>query len=292
MDGVSEVIHCATGSREVIVEGTRRLAECAYKNGVNRFIYLSSIAVYGKATGIIEEGTPLAHMGDEYADAKIDAERICLEFGRNGLPVSILRPTIVYGPHGAFWTEEVIAKLAAGQWGTFGEVGQGKCNLLYVDDLVGAIVACLYDKRAVDQTFNVSGPEVVTWNEYFSRIQKDLGLPALREHTKHGSTVRALMMEPVRVVARYVRDHHMGRVKWIAERSRFLKRLIKDAEERIKGTPSLGEFALWSLDAIYSIERAKATIGFVPCVGIEEGLRLTHQWYRHQQSLGNGNGLD
>jgi nucleoside-diphosphate-sugar epimerase len=100
------------------------------------------------------------------------------------------------------------------------------------------------------------------------------------------------MMEPVRVVARYVRDHHMGGVKWIAERSRLLKSYIKSAEARIKGTPSLGEFALWSLDAIYSIERAKATIGFVPCVGIEEGLRLTHKWYRHQESLGNGNGLD
>ena len=290
MDGVSEVIHCAKGSREGIVEGTRRLAECAYKSGVSRFIYLSSIAVYGKATGTLEEGMPLAHTGDEYADAKIDAEGICQEFGRKGLPVSILRPTIVYGPHSGLWTEEVIAKLAAGQWGTFGEVGKGKCNLLYVDDLVGAIVACLYDKRAVGQTFNISGPEVVTWNEYFSRIQKDLELPPLREHTKHGSNVRALMMEPVRVVARYVRDHHMGKVKWIAERSRLLKRCIKSAEAGIKGTPSLGEFALWSTDAIYSIERVKATIGFVPRFSIDEGLQLTHQWYRHQESLGNGDG--
>src|SRR5262249_24134168 len=137
-------------------------------------------------------------------------------------------------------------------------------------------------------TFNINGPEVVTWNEYFFRIQKDLGLPPLREHTKHGANARALMMEPVRVVARYVRDYHMESVKWIAERSRFLKRLIERAEERIKGTPSLGEFALWSTDAIYSIERAKATIGFVPRFGIDEGLQLTHQWYRHQESFGNG----
>jgi len=117
-----------------------------------------------------------------------------------------------------------------------------------------------------------------------------LGLPPLREHTKHASKVRALMMEPVRIAARYVRDHHMGTVKWVAERSRFLKSCIKSAETRIKGTPSLGEFALWSLNATYSIERVRAAIGFTPRFGIDEGLRLTHQWYRHQESLGNGDG--
>lgn len=284
MEGVLVVIHCAKGSRDGIVEGTRKLAEAALRKGVKRFIFLSSIAVYGKASGSIDESMPLVHTGDEYADAKIDAEQVCHELERKGLPVVVLRPTIVYGPHSGLWTEEVIGKLASGQWGTFGEIGNGKCNLLYVDDLVRAIVACINDKRAIGQTFNISGPEVVTWNEYFRRIQKDLGLPELKEHTAKGSNIRALLMEPVRIAARYVRDHHMGLVKWVAERSRFLKKLIKSAESKIKGTPSLGEFALWNTDAVYEIGKVKAMIDFEPSITVDAGLRLTHQWVRHQDS--------
>lgn len=281
MDGVSVVIHCAKGSREGIIEGTRKLAECAHRHGVRRFVYLSSIAVYGKAGGAINEIEIPAHTGDEYGDAKIDAEQICREYQKKGLPIAILRPTIVYGPHSSLWTEEVITKLAAGQWGMFGDLGNGKCNLLYVDDLVRAILACMDDNRAIGQTFHISGPEVITWNEYFRRIQEDLGLQELREYGKHRSSFHAAIMEPVRVAARYVRDHHMGAVKWLAERSRFSKRLIKSAEERIKGTPSLGEFALWSTDAVYTVDKIKTVIGFVPIFDVEAGLRLTHQWVRH-----------
>lgn len=285
MEDVSVVIHCAKGSREGLVEGTRKVAECAYRNGVTRFIHLSSIAVYGKASGAINEIEVPEYTGDEYGDAKIDAERICRSLGEKGLPVTILRPTIVYGPHSSLWTEEVTTKLAAGQWGTFGEKGNGKCNLLYVDDLVRAILTCMYDKRAIGETFNINGPEIITWNEYFCRIQKDLGLPELREHNKHGSSARALIMEPIRIAARYVRDHHLAGVKWLAERSRLLKRLIKSAEVRIKGTPSLGEFALWSSDAVYKIDKIREVLGFVPIFNIEAGLRMTHQWIRHQESL-------
>lgn len=280
MEGVSIVVHCAKGTRESIVNGTRILAESAHRHGVERFIYLSSIAVYGKAAGTIREVDIPPYTGDDYGDSKIDGEKVCREFQQRGLPIVILRPTIVYGPHSNLWTEEVIAKLAAGQWGSFGENASGKCNLVYVDDLVRAILVCIKNPQAVGQVFHVNGPEIITWNEYFTRVQRDLGLPELKNYTKGASDLKAIALEPVRVMARYVRDHHMGLVKWLAECSPVLKRIIQRTETRIKGAPSRGEFALWSIDAVYSNEKLHASLGFVPKFDVARGLWLTHQWVR------------
>ena len=99
---VSWVVHCAAlmggwGAPEeylrVNVEGTRHVASWAASTGVTRFLYISSVSVYGMppVEGITEE-TPFLHIGLPYGDSKIAAETLVREFHSAGLPCTILRP--------------------------------------------------------------------------------------------------------------------------------------------------------------------------------------------------------
>jgi len=282
LENASAVVHCAQGSREVIERGTANLLAVALKRKVRRFIHLSSTAVYGDATGEIDETHPLRYTGHEYADAKINAEQSCYEFLDKGLPVVILRPPIVYGPHGTDWTINISRHLLAGRWRTLGTAGNGKCNLLFVDDLFRAVMVALEHPQAVGQAFNVNGPEAITWNEYFQRINRSLGLPDLRDANPRASDVRTRLMEPVRALGVYARAHHMDTVKTIAARFDLAKKLMKQTEKTIKATPSRAELSLYSRDVLYRAAKARNLLGFVPKFGVDEGLRITAQWLKHE----------
>ena len=85
--------------RRVNVEGTKCLAKAA-AGGVRRFVFLSSISVYGESTSerpLTETGAPSPK--NPYGISKRKAEQALAECAaRTGLEVVILRPPLVYGP--------------------------------------------------------------------------------------------------------------------------------------------------------------------------------------------------
>ncbi len=280
--GVSHVIHCAQGPGAVIVEGTRNLLAACLKAGIRSVVHLSSAAVYGDATGDVDEDHPLCRTDDEYANAKIDAEDACREASVQGLPLVILRPPIVYGPFSMSWTVDLATKLATGRWRTFGRMGEGTCNLLFVSDLCRAILAVLDNPRAHGQVFNINGPETLTWNEYFRRVNRGLDLPDLRECTARGASARARLIAPLRAMGRHVRDHHLDTAKRLAACFHPAKRLMKGAERVLRVTPTSSDLALYSRDVVYSAAKARRLLGFTPKFGVDEGLGLTSEWLRGQ----------
>ena len=111
--GAEIVYHCAAkvgdaGTHAQFIEtnagGTARVLEACHANAVRRLVYLSSIAVYGLAHPgeRIDENTPFdphPEARDAYAHSKILADQEALAFARGtGLPVTILREGLVYGP--------------------------------------------------------------------------------------------------------------------------------------------------------------------------------------------------
>jgi nucleoside-diphosphate-sugar epimerase len=282
LDGVSCVVHCAQGSRELIVEGTRNVMKAALKQGVARVVHFSSTVIYGNATGEVDEKHPFEYTGNEYADAKIDAEQVCAEFSERGLPIVILRPPLVYGPYSTDWTVRVTRQLVAGDWGPAEKVGNGKCNLVFVDDLFRMVMRALEQERAVGEAFNVNGPEIITWNDYFQRIRAGLELPEVQPMKTWKARLKVGLMAPVAAVGGYVRDHHMQLVKALAARFGLARRAMKLAERRIKGTPSPAELDFYSRDVVYTTAKAREVLGFVPHVTVDEGLKITNAWVRAQ----------
>src|SRR5262245_7696606 len=212
LEGVSAVVHCAVGDRGVTVEGTRNLLAAAERARVERVVFLSTVAVYGEGAGEFDERCDVRPTGNAYGDTKIEAERICLEFAARGLPVAILRPSLIYGPFSASWTIEWARRLVARPWLLSEEDCQGTCNLLYVDDLVGAVLAALSRPESAGEVFNVNGPDRPTWSQYFRALNAAMELPELVTARPMTSHLSARLMQPVRSAAKFAMRSEERRV--------------------------------------------------------------------------------
>jgi nucleoside-diphosphate-sugar epimerase len=281
LQGVTHLVHCAVGDYHVTVDGTRTLLAGAMAAGVERVIHISTADVYGLPDGLVEESHPLRHTGRPYGDSKIDAENVCQEFARRGLPVTILRPTLVHGPFSNSWTVEFAQRLQAPPWLTAEADAQGICNLLYVDDLVSAVKRSLDATVPPGEAFNVNGPERHTWSEYFHALNDAMGLPPLVAERVTRSRLTALAVQPVRRSAKILLKHFQPHIMAAYQRYDWAKVVMKRAEGIIRNTPSPAEFSMYGRRASYSTRKAEQMLGWRPQVSMAEGVRFAAAWLRH-----------
>lgn len=287
MAGVTAVVHCAyNGAREVIVEGTRNLLEAALRGGVSRFVYLSTAEVYGGAQGVIDETHPCGEAKSAYARAKLEAEGVCRAFGARGLPVTILRPSIVYGPFGGSWTVDLAKRLQSGRWGTFAAAEHGLCNLVYVGDLVTATRLALHHEGAVGEVFNVNGPDKLTWNAYFSAFNDALGLPPLASVSARRSRMDTALKDRVRAVSSALLARYGDPLMRLYMEVGAARRVMKWTKEALFTSPSGAELdGLYSRNAYYTAAKAQRVLGYTPQVELARGLRYSVLWLEHQGYL-------
>ncbi|MBB4266007.1 NAD-dependent epimerase/dehydratase family protein [Roseospira visakhapatnamensis] len=256
LDGCDAVVHCAVGDWTTTVGGARVLMEQARRAGVRRVVAISSIAVHGEAEGRLTEDAPLVTGRRDYAGAKAEAERVFIALGREaGAPaVTLLRPTIVYGPGSALWIDGMARRIRSGRWGTFGPLGEGTCHPVHVEDVAAAAAAALDAGRPHGEALFVNGPERLTWNAYFTRLAAHLGAPPLP--SLDPATVRRRMRAalPAKVLARLLPPLR----PWL--------RPILDA------APAASELRLFALKADYPTDRAEARLDWRPRVLLEDGL--------------------
>lgn len=281
MDGCSAVIHCAVGDRSVTVDGTEQVLATAHALGVAQVVHVSTIDVYGDANGPISEATPRQTTGRPYGDTKIEAEARCEAWRAQGLPVTILRPSIVYGPFSDGWTVHYAQRFQAGAWPLPASAAQGTCNLLYVDDLVSACRAALVSGAAANDTFNVNGADRPTWHAYFEALNAALGLPPLAQAAPTVARVKAAAMAPVKRAAKYLLANHQAAIMAVYQRSEFAKRLMRRAESTMKHAPNPAEFRLYGKVLDIDTHHITAQLGWRPTVRMADGIALSAAWLRH-----------
>lgn len=179
---VAAVVNCITGDADTIVSSARALFQsCAGMSPPPRIIHLSTMMVYGTATGTVDETTPLRGDWDAYSAAKTEVERMA-----GAYPAVVhLRPGIVYGPGNPIWTQGIAQWLCAGRLGDLGQAGLGYCNLVHVDDVVQAIMRALRLPGIEGEAFNLSLPAPPTWNDYFAQFAAALETPFVAvSHTR------------------------------------------------------------------------------------------------------------
>ncbi len=188
------VIHCAAAlplytEEEIFstdIEGTRLLMQEAKHQMVERFVHISSTAVYGIPDHHpLAEDDPLIGVGP-YGIAKIEAEKVCLEYRDQGMCVPIIRPKSFVGPErlGVFALFYDWAKDGK----NFPMIGNGhnRYQLLDVEDLCEAIYLCLIkDTEIVNDIFNVGATDFTTMREDYQEVldraghgKKIIGTPA------------------------------------------------------------------------------------------------------------------
>jgi nucleoside-diphosphate-sugar epimerase len=177
VDGVDAVVNCVAGSAWAIAEGAKVLAEACAGTGCTRIVHLSSMAVYGRREGSVQERSPLDGSLGWYARAKCEAERHLATFAEAGGTVAILRPGCVWGPGSELWVGRIGRCLRAKRLGDLGAEGDGWSNLVHVDDVCRAVSAALRMQLAARQvrTFNLAAPDSPRWNQYFVDLAIAIG---------------------------------------------------------------------------------------------------------------------
>lgn len=287
-EGASIVVHCAYGdNREAIVQGTQNMLQAALNRGVQRFVFLSTAEVYGnEAAGPIDESAPYRFTGSVYGDAKIEAEQICWRFQERGLPITIFRPSIIYGPFGASWTIHLAQCLLSGNWRIFEAYGEGICNLVYVDDLVSAIFRAIVRNEAVGEALNINGPDTLTWNEYFERFNTALGLPRLPVVGPISARSKAAIAGGVAAMVGILRNQFEDRLMDIYQRGGTASRLMKRVKTVLKTTPRSARLNdLFRRRAVYVDDKARRILGYEPQFDLDAGLPMCVQWLGHHGYL-------
>ena len=173
VSGTHVVVHCAaTGTTDLAeagrinVIGTEVLLEAAKAVGCERFVHLSSLAVYDLVgREAVDEDTPRVREGRPYAMTKAEADQRVLEAMARGLPAVILRPPAILGMHPtSTWGHTIPRAIAAGQFPLVGD-GSGPFFYLHVRNLAEAVLLCLETEAAVGQVFNLVDGQS-TWRDY------------------------------------------------------------------------------------------------------------------------------
>ena len=163
MADVDEVVNDPARTDHVNVHGTQVLLEAAREAGVKRFIYASTIWVYGDAADPepVDEDTPLGLPKHFYTATKIAGEMYTASYGElYGLEWTILRFGIPYGPRArpTAVVPAFTAKALAGQPLTIAGDGTQSRRFVYVEDLADGVVSAL-TPEAADRVYNLVGRE-------------------------------------------------------------------------------------------------------------------------------------
>jgi nucleoside-diphosphate-sugar epimerase len=267
----------------VIVDGTHNVVEAAYRAGVKRVIHVSTAEVYGPhVSGRIDETWPHTGSGNWYADAKIEAEKLVWEHSARGLPVTVFRPSIVYGPWSEQWTAALAQRLQSGQWNCYARYGEGSCNLVYIDDLITVALKSIYEEKAVGQAFNVGGPELPTWNDYFDRFNNAMGLRRLPVKSASRTKIKSMATETIRAASQAALARHGAALRRLSQRGGWPSATMKTLKRWLRANPSSRELEdLYNRKAIYTWSKAERLLGYRPTVDLDLGLRLSVDWLRY-----------
>jgi nucleoside-diphosphate-sugar epimerase len=244
------------------VDGTRTLLDaCTSTRGqsrLRRIVHCSTTGVLGvTGTTPAAEDAPFAPT-NPYEKTKLKGEQMALSAHKElGLPVSVVRPGLVYGP-GDLHLLGFFSSIKKGLPCLI-DGGRAMIHPIYIDDMTEATLLCATRPEAVGRAYNIAGERPVSFRELSSAIARSLGQPLSR--------VQSASM-PL----------------WLANAaSDVFARLPGFAGEKAPLTRSRVQFLTNS--RVYDIRRAKVELGFAPRVALEEGMKLTAQWYQKHAYL-------
>ena len=187
-DGVDYVIHSAAdtngteeGARLVTIQGTRNVLELCSEGQVQKLVYISSCSVYGvadyRAGQLIDENSSLERFPEQrgtYSWGKLEAERLVLSRMLKGeVPAVCLRPGTIYGCGGENYTPLIGTSIGKNVFTVFGN-GQFVLPLVYLDNLVDAILDAMNDEKSTGQVYTVVDSQQVDKREYMATLMRKL----------------------------------------------------------------------------------------------------------------------
>lgn len=227
----------------------------ATQPGLSRFVLVSSLTAFGPSNS----GPPVTESHEPrpvelYGRSKLEAERVLVREA-GPLPWTIVRPSGVYGP--ADVDSFVLFRAAHMRVNLFYGNSRKRASMVYVDDLVRALVAAAQAESTVGKGYFIADGETHTWDAIQAHIARAVGRRGLR------------LDLPSFLVPLAARAGEL--ITAIDKQPRLLNRqkALMDAQEA------------W----LCSIAAAQADFGFMPEIDLAEGTRRAYAWYRSQKWL-------
>ncbi|MBI4434420.1 NAD-dependent epimerase/dehydratase family protein [Candidatus Uhrbacteria bacterium] len=264
--GADAIVHCAAAlplydERDIFsteVDGTENVLSVARQFNLDRVVHISSTAVYGIPTRCpVREEDPLVGVGP-YGRAKILAEERCQRYRDLGCCVPILRPKSFVGP------ERLGVFSLLYDWASDGRhfpilgAGANRYQLLDVEDLCAAILACMEGAHTiVNDTFNIGAAHFGTLREDFQ---------AVLDHAGHGRRVIGFPATPAIWSLRLLEAARLSPLyAWVYETARK--------------------------DSYVSIEKAERVLNFRPHYSNRDALLRNFEWYlKHRDAFASASG--
>ena len=163
-----------------------------FKDITKQYIYISSASAYNKpsASYIITEGTTLANPYWEYSRNKISCEQFLMEkYREEAFPVTVVRPSHTYdersiplGVHGKKGSWQVIKRMMDGKPVIIHGDGESLWHLTFNEDFAVGYTALMGNRHAIGEAFQITGDEVLTWNQIYQTIADCLGVELKAVH--------------------------------------------------------------------------------------------------------------
>ena len=247
------------------IDATRNLANAALTARVGRFLHISSTSAYGHPAergALIVETAPMGQnlwVWDAYTRSKVESERVLWQLAADrGLPVTVIRPSWLYGERDRTTTARLVGRLRQGRVLLIGP-GDNPLNAVYVGIVADAAILaarCRLRRRSVQH--------------YESR-------------TDHAGAFMNMLAEAAGAppVSRSV----SYRVAYAAAFAFEAKgRLLRQAEP-----PYVTRYATWLLGRYleYSTEKARVRLGWSPAFTYQESIARTVRWLDESQRVPN-----
>lgn len=229
--------------REVNTYGTINLARQAAKEGVKRFVFISSIKVNGDSTSLEKPFTyaDVHAPGDDYGLSKSEAEQLLFDIGtETGMEIVVIRPPLVYGPGVKANFASLMNLVSIGIPLPFGCIHKNRRSLVSITNLVDLMMTCLDHPKAANQVFLVSDDYDISTSEMVKEIADSLS--------------RSLWQLPVPVWCYKIVGNLFGK---------------SDVVDRLVGSLQV------------DISHTKNTLDWKPPQSLEDGFRETAQAFLH-----------
>jgi nucleoside-diphosphate-sugar epimerase len=258
LDSVEVVIHCAgvvpdrlsavPGTLwQVNLGGTERVLAASARAGVERFVHLSSVVVYGIAASTpVTEDAAKRPIG-AYSESKWAAELALWRYhAEHRLPVVAVRPCWIYGPRDQKFTRGLLRRCRQRVM-ALPDGGHRLLDLVFVSDVVDALLAAATNPLAVGRAYNITDGEKHSLRE-IGAVYRDIT----------GRSPRVVTIPTKRLLPAL----------------RFASRLMPG---RIVGNLAAG-LEIFQHDIHYAIDAARRDLTYRPRVGLGEGLRRSLEW--------------
>lgn len=158
-----------------VKEDVEKLVSVLNKENLKRYVFCSSGAVYIPSEEIVTEEFTRgenANWGSYGLDKKEAEDYLFKLWEDEKFPVTIFRPTYIYGEENNLYREIYVFDRITKGLDVPIPKGDEETQFVYISDLVRVFESAIYAEQTVGKAYNVTHPEIVTWNKLVETAMK------------------------------------------------------------------------------------------------------------------------